>query len=232
MSDRKFNNPWSVEAGFVDLGSYEIDGLYYELYCFRQEPQRERSKLKRCVRNAREWSRASWQLTEARERRVHRRVSRDALQDARYWAGELKRESVTHVGARFGEHGDYQSASLKPRTRLGITRMVCHGYHGPIKEALARMGHRGLLTETIFDLNDSVIFSPADKPTEKGAPMQQLLKLWQKLRDVLVNDNGHLEEPFEHFPEGTDREEIWHWFEAQNPDFVVGDVQQGKFVIA
>ena len=33
--------------------------------------------------------------------------------------------------------------------------------------------------------------------------------------------------PFLHFPVGTPREEIWHWFEAQNPDFVVGEVLQG-----
>lgn len=37
--------------------------------------------------------------------------------------------------------------------------------------------------------------------------------LWQKLGDVPVNDDGELEEKFLHFEEGTDREEIWSWFE-------------------
>ena len=37
--------------------------------------------------------------------------------------------------------------------------------------------------------------------------------LWDKLGDVPVNDDGELEEPFEHFGEGTDREDVWRWFE-------------------
>lgn len=26
----------------------------------------------------------------------------------------------------------------------------------------------------------------------------------------------------------TDREEIWQWFESQNPEFVIGDIMCGK----
>lgn len=39
--------------------------------------------------------------------------------------------------------------------------------------------------------------------------------LWKKLGDVPVNDDGELEETFLHFPSGTDREEIWSWFEDE-----------------
>ena len=37
-------------------------------------------------------------------------------------------------------------------------------------------------------------------------------KLWEILGDIPVNDN-EIEEPFLHFEVGTDRFEIWYWFE-------------------
>lgn len=37
--------------------------------------------------------------------------------------------------------------------------------------------------------------------------------LWDKLGDVPVNDEGELEESFEHFEAGEDREDVWTWFE-------------------
>lgn len=227
MSNRKFVNPWSSAVGFVDLGSYEVEGLYYELYCLPEG--NAGSKLARCIKSAREWSRDSWQLKDARERREHRRLSREAIEDARYWLGVMRNESTIAIGARFGEDGDYQSASIVSSHKAGITRRVCYGYHGPIKEAIARMGQRGLLTETLFDPTDRVLFKPADKPSSDGACVRQLMQLWQKLGDIPVTDEGYLEEDFESFPAGTDREDVWRWFEAQNPDFVVGEVLQGKF---
>ena len=65
--------------------------------------------------------------------------------------------------------------------------------------------------------------------------LTELYALWEQLRDIPVVDSQSkgdeeaetIEEPFLHFPVGTHREEIWHWFEAQNPDFIVGDVMQG-----
>lgn len=36
---------------------------------------------------------------------------------------------------------------------------------------------------------------------------------WDKLRDVPVDDDGEIENAFEHFEIGTDVEDIWHWFE-------------------
>lgn len=160
MSDRKFDNPWSTAAGFTDLGSVEGDGLYYELYCFPQGPSHATSKFELSIKHARQWSRDSWQLKDARERREHRRLSREALEDARYWRKEIRREMVIHIGARFGGLCDCQTASIIPTRKQGITRQVCFGYNGPIKDALARMGQRGLLTETIFDPYDRVLYRP------------------------------------------------------------------------
>lgn len=63
--------------------------------------------------------------------------------------------------------------------------------------------------------------------------LDELYQLWDQLRDIPISEGteeieaGGIEVPFLHFQVGTDREEIWHWFEAQNVDFVVGDVMQG-----
>lgn len=75
---------------------------------------------------------------------------------------------------------------------------------------------------------------------DKGFPCAyRLLSLadyylwWDKLGDIPVfegNDEVEadtIEEPFLHFPVGTPREEIWHWFEAQHPEFIVGEVMPG-----
>lgn len=56
---------------------------------------------------------------------------------------------------------------------------------------------------------------------------------WDLLSNIPTADghfeyeDGAIEKPFLIFPAGTNREEIWHWFEAQHPDFVVGEVMQG-----
>lgn len=46
--------------------------------------------------------------------------------------------------------------------------------------------------------------------------------LWEKLGNVPVNNDGDIEEPFLHFGVGTDREDIWHWFEDALDVSVVG----------
>lgn len=40
-------------------------------------------------------------------------------------------------------------------------------------------------------------------------------KLWEELGDIPVNDMGEIEKPFLHFEEGSDREDIWTWFEEK-----------------
>lgn len=39
--------------------------------------------------------------------------------------------------------------------------------------------------------------------------------LWRQLGNIPVDDNGVLEENWLHFEAGTDREEVWQWFEAE-----------------
>lgn len=47
------------------------------------------SKLALSVRLARECRRDAWQVADARERREYRRISRESMQDARYWRAQL-----------------------------------------------------------------------------------------------------------------------------------------------
>lgn len=40
--------------------------------------------------------------------------------------------------------------------------------------------------------------------------------LWKEFGDVPMNpETEEIEEPWRHFPSGTHREDIWHWFEEQ-----------------
>lgn len=41
--------------------------------------------------------------------------------------------------------------------------------------------------------------------------------LWIKLGNVPIDEYECIELGFLHFPPGTERENIWHWFEAQFP---------------
>lgn len=44
---------------------------------------------------------------------------------------------------------------------------------------------------------------------------RELEKLWRVLGDIPVNDNGETEESFIDFPPGTQREDIWQWFDEK-----------------
>lgn len=49
-------------------------------------------------------------------------------------------------------------------------------------------------------------------PAKKTECAHHLLSL---LRDVCVNDDDEIEQPFLHFDELTDRTDIWHWIEVE-----------------
>ena len=53
-------------------------------------------------------------------------------------------------------------------------------------------------------------------------------ELWKRLGDIPVNDNDETEEVFLHFGIGTDRQEIWHWFEEEFKVSVADDLM-GSF---
>lgn len=64
--------------------------------------------------------------------------------------------------------------------------------------------------------------------------LNELYALWKQLSDVPVFEQQKthsllLDGTFLHFAPGTPVEDVWHWFEAQNPHFIVGEVQSGRF---
>lgn len=52
---------------------------------------------------------------------------------------------------------------------------------------------------------------------EYGAVPEALEMFWDELGNVPVNDDGILQESFLWWPKGTDREDIWHWFDEKYP---------------
>ena len=44
---------------------------------------------------------------------------------------------------------------------------------------------------------------------------------WNELGDIPVDDDGIIQESFLWWPKGTDREDIWHWFDEKYPGGVV-----------
>ena len=45
----------------------------------------------------------------------------------------------------------------------------------------------------------------------------QLLDLWHRFADIPINDDDLIEAPFLHFPAGTYRFDVWHWFDERWP---------------
>lgn len=84
--------------------------------------------------------------------------------------------------------------------------------------------------DSINDVCDSL--DEALKQRQGFKTMPELLALWAKLGDVPVvyegDDVFKIEEEFLHFSIGTLLGDIWHWFESQNPNFLVGEVMNGK----
>lgn len=45
----------------------------------------------------------------------------------------------------------------------------------------------------------------------------ELEQLWEDFGDIPMNpETEEMEQPFLHFPIGTQREDIWHWFDAMH----------------
>lgn len=54
--------------------------------------------------------------------------------------------------------------------------------------------------------------------------LEELQVLWDELGDIPVNNNDEIEKDFLDFPAGTDKFEIWHWFDDQCPNGLVRDL--------
>ena len=45
--------------------------------------------------------------------------------------------------------------------------------------------------------------------------LKELQELWNELSDIPVNENDEIEEDFLDFPSGTDKFDVWHWFDER-----------------
>ena len=45
--------------------------------------------------------------------------------------------------------------------------------------------------------------------------LEKAKELWEQFGDISINDNDEIEEPFLDFSIGTNRFEIWEWFEEK-----------------
>lgn len=54
--------------------------------------------------------------------------------------------------------------------------------------------------------------------------LEELQKLWGELGDIPVNNNDEIEEDFLDFPAGTDKLEVWDWFDEQCPNGLAKDL--------
>ncbi|KKL19014.1 hypothetical protein LCGC14_2469700 [marine sediment metagenome] len=45
---------------------------------------------------------------------------------------------------------------------------------------------------------------------------KKLSKLWDDLGNISVNDNDCIEQDFLHFKKGTNKLDIWHWFDENH----------------
>lgn len=48
-------------------------------------------------------------------------------------------------------------------------------------------------------------------------PSETLETFWDELGDIPVDDDGIIQESFLWWPKGTDREDIWRWFDEKYP---------------
>lgn len=44
---------------------------------------------------------------------------------------------------------------------------------------------------------------------------EEIRELWQQLGDVPVNEEDEIDEDFDIWEKGTDKFEIWHWFDEK-----------------
>jgi hypothetical protein len=58
--------------------------------------------------------------------------------------------------------------------------------------------------------------------------INELKTIWGELGNITVDSYECIEQQFLHFPIGTFREDIWHWMEEQNEEFVVGKAGWAK----
>jgi hypothetical protein len=54
--------------------------------------------------------------------------------------------------------------------------------------------------------------------------IEEIRKLWDEFSAIPVDNDDRIEEGFKDFPAGTDRFEVWRWFDRRCPNGVARDI--------
>lgn len=54
--------------------------------------------------------------------------------------------------------------------------------------------------------------------------LEELKQLWAKLGEIPINEDEEIEKDFLHFEKGTDRLEVWRWFDEELPNGLGEDI--------
>jgi hypothetical protein len=57
-----------------------------------------------------------------------------------------------------------------------------------------------------------------------GSRLKRLRRMWEEFSEVPVDNDDRIEHSFYGFGKGTDRMEIWHWFDENSPHGLVKDL--------
>lgn len=83
---------------------------------------------------------------------------------------------------------------------------------------------------TLFEAR-KIAEAPVVHLTVNVTDLSAFREAWNQFSNVSIDDNDDTEEPFRHFPAGTDRLAIWAWFEqAFDVTLGVGDIQPTDIV--
>ena len=53
---------------------------------------------------------------------------------------------------------------------------------------------------------------------------ERLEQLWNEFADVPIDNDECIDKDFHHWEKGTDRYEIWHWFDERCPNSLAKDL--------
>lgn len=157
-------------------------------------------------------------------------------------AGKMAKEAYPHAlinyavsyaegdfaASKYAEQVDWDCESLSGFLLGAVTDdgEIANPEMGPYCVQVAEHRNRDLVDEHTFTNYEGARLWLAGEYLEHAQwryTMRDLCALWNDLRDVPVNDEDELDEPFMFFPEGVHREDVWRWFEAVNPKFIVGE---------
>lgn len=144
-----------------------------------------------------------------------RRICRDSVRE---WIESKKSAEVVsvedHLNLRLVEElGVDPESDITWYINMLNTNLYCDGSKQTVYEKIFPEQINGLQDFTGFDIE----YTCGNGDTFEEQKVSILREMWEELADIPVNDDGVIEEGYYDFLPGTDREEIWLWFDEQYP---------------